>query len=103
MADEIINKNHPRIVAAREKSKQAFDSLTALRKSHHIIIDGISFLNDKEVAALLRVTRRTVQNYRDSGIIPYYMIGGKCLYAETDVRRLIDSNYHPRYDSNISE
>lgn len=55
MADEIINKNHPRIVAAREKSRQAFDSLTALRESHHIIIDGISFLNDKEVAALLRV------------------------------------------------
>lgn len=103
MADEIINKNHPRIVAAREKSHLAFDSLVALKESHHIIIGGISFLTDKEVAALLRVTRRTVQNYRDAGIIPYYMICGKCLYAENDVQKLIDSNYHPRYDSNPNE
>ncbi len=98
MADEIINKKHPRIIAVRERCKAAFDSLMILRQSHHIILDGICFINDKEVAALLKVSRRTVQNYRDSGIIPYYMIGGKCLYSEADVRRLIDGNYHPRYD-----
>lgn len=99
MADEIINKNHPIVIAAREKSQKAFDSLTTLKESHHTMLGGICFLNDKEVASLLRVTRRTVQNYRDSGIIPYYIIGGKCLYAEADVRQLIESNYHPRYDS----
>ncbi len=69
MADEIINKKHPRIIAVRESSKAAFDLLMILRQSHHIILDGICFLNDKEVAALLKVSRRTVQNYRDSGII----------------------------------
>lgn len=101
MADEIINKNHPRIIAARDKSQQAFESLAAIRESHHIILGGISFLTDKEVAERLRVTRRTVQNYRDAGIVPYYMIGGKCLYAESDVMKLLSKNYHPRYDTTI--
>lgn len=102
MAEEIINKKHPLIIAAREKSRTAFDSLLVLRENHHVILGGISFLNDKEVAALLKVSRRTVQNYRDAGIIPYYIICGKCLYAETDVQKLIESNYHPRYDDTIN-
>ncbi len=102
MADEIINKNHPRILAARDKSQQAFTSLEAIRESHHIMLGGLSFLTDKEVAERLRVTRRTVQNYRDAGIIPYYMIGGKCLYAEADVMELLNKNYHPRYDDTIT-
>lgn len=101
MADEIINRNHPRILAARNKSQQAFVSLEAIRDSHHIILGGVSFLTDKEVAEKLRVTRRTVQNYRDAGIVPYYMICGKCLYAESDVMKLLSMNYHPRYDNTI--
>ena len=88
MAEEIINTKHPLIMV--------------LRENHHVILGGISFLNDKEVAALLKVSRRTVQNYRDAGIIPYYIICGKCLYAETDVQKLIESNYHPRYDDTIT-
>ncbi len=102
MADEIINRNHPIIIATRDKSQQAFDSLEAIRESHHIMLGGISFLTDKEVAERLRVTRRTVQNYRDAGIIPFYMIGGKCLYAEKDVLGLLKKNFHPRYDDTIS-
>lgn len=103
MADEIINKNHPKIIAVRNKSMKAFESLTAIRESHHVILGGISFLTDKEVAMKLRVTRRTVQNYRDAGIIPFYMIGGKCLYAESDVIKLLDKNYHPRYDETLPQ
>ena len=53
MADEIINKNHPIIIATRDKSQQAFDSLEAIRESHHIMLGGISFLTDKEVAERL--------------------------------------------------
>lgn len=98
MADEIIDKNHPRIINARNRSQEAFDALLAIKENHHVMLGGISFLTDKEVAERLRVTRRTVQNYRDSGIIPYYIIGGKCLYAEAEIMQMLDANYHPRYN-----
>lgn len=103
MADEIINKNHPRIIEVRSKSQQAFDSLAIIRESHHIILGGVCFLTDKEVAERLRVSRRTVQNYRDAGIIAYYIIGGKCLYAESDINKLLQQNYHPRFDDTFPE
>ncbi len=68
-----------------------------IRDSHHPTLANISFLTDKEVARLLRVSRRTVQNYRDSGILPYYIIGGKCLYVESEIAYLLEENFHPRY------
>lgn len=98
MADVIINKSDIRIAAVRQKSKLAFDAVGLIRESHHPILGGISFMNDEQVAERLNVTRRTVQNYRDSGLIPYYKICGKCLYAEHEIDQLIEENYHPRYN-----
>ena len=98
MADEIINGNHPRIIEARNRTQKAFDSVALIRKSHHPILGNISFLTDREVAELLRVSRRTVQNYRDQGILPYYIIGGKCLYVESEIAYLLEESFHPRYN-----
>ncbi|MCM1294813.1 MAG: helix-turn-helix domain-containing protein [Muribaculaceae bacterium] len=98
MADEIITKSDSRIISARGRTKQAFDAVSVIRESHHPILNGISFLNDEEVAKHFNVTRRTIQNYRDAGLIPYYKICGKCLYAEHEIKQLMDDNYHPRYN-----
>lgn len=98
MADEIITKSNSRIISARDRTKQAFDAVAVIRDNHHPILNGICFLNDEQVARHFNVTRRTIQNYRDAGIIPYYKICGKCLYAEHEIKQLMDDNYHPRYN-----
>ena len=95
MADEIINKSDARIISAREQTRKAFEAVGIIRDP---ILGGISFLTDEQVAMLLNVTRRTIQNYRDLGLIPYYKICGKCLYAEREIQQLMDENYHPRYN-----
>ena len=38
------------------------------------------FLTDKEVSAWLKVSRRTLQDYRNNGMVSYYQLGGKILY-----------------------
>lgn len=43
------------------------------------------FLTDKEVSAWLKVSRRTLQDYRNNGIVSYYQLGGKILYKESDI------------------
>lgn len=98
MADEIITKNHPQVIAFRENSQLAFDALSEIKENHHVVLEGLSLLTDKDVAQRLRVSRRTLQNYRDAGILPYYLVGGKCLYAESDISKLLKVNYHPRFD-----
>ena len=51
------------------------------------------FLTDKEVSAWLKVSRRTLQDYRNNGMVAYYQLGGKILYKESDIERMVMSGY----------
>jgi Predicted site-specific integrase-resolvase len=53
--------------------------------------NGLRFLTDKELAAILGVTRRTLLEYRTRGHIPYYLICGKILYSETEIMEYLES------------
>lgn len=55
------------------------------------------FLTDKEVSAWLRVSRRTLQDYRNNGMIAYYQLGGKILYKESDIEKMVMSGYRNAY------
>ena len=54
---------------------------------------GERFLTDREVSARLKLSRRTLQDYRNNGIIAYYQLGGKILYKESDIERMLAANY----------
>ena len=55
------------------------------------------FLTDKEVSAWLKVSRRTLQDYRNNGMIAYYQLGGKILYKESDIEKMVMSGYRNAY------
>lgn len=61
------------------------------------LLDGERYLTDKEVSQILKVSRRTLQEYRNDGVIPYMLLGGKVLYRESDLERILESCYHPAY------
>lgn len=51
-----------------------------------------TYLTDKEVQALLKVSRRTLQVWRDNGMIAYIYIGGKILYRESDIQKTLSEH-----------
>lgn len=51
------------------------------------------YLTDGEVAELLRVSRRTLQEYRNNRVLPFILLGGKVLYPETGLREVLEANY----------
>ena len=55
------------------------------------------FLTDKEVSAWLKVSRRTLQDYRNNGMVSYYQLGGKILYQESDIEKLVMGGYRNAY------
>ena len=65
--------------------------------NYRSLLDGERYLTDKEVAQILKVSRRTLQEYRNDGVIPYILLGGKVLYRESDLERVLESCYHPAY------
>ena len=54
-------------------------------------------LTDKEVAHILKVSRRTLQDYRNNGILSYIQVGGKILYRTSDVQRTIMNGFREAY------
>lgn len=50
-------------------------------------------MTDKEVAERLKVSRRTLQEYRNDRKIPFVLFGGKALYRETDIERMLEESY----------
>ena len=67
--------------------------LPGFLESYSPPLDGERYLTDKEVAELLRVSRRTLQEYRNNRILPFILLGGKVLYPESELRKVLEANY----------
>jgi len=51
------------------------------------------WLDTKEVAKLIGVTTRTIQNYRDNGMLPFSQIGRVIRYRAQDVQDFLMEYY----------
>ena len=56
--------------------------------------NGERFLTDRELSGTLKISRRCLQDDRDQGRIPYIQLGGKILYRQSDIEKLLEENYH---------
>ena len=73
------------------------EGIEGMGGSHKASRSNEQFLTDKEVSAWLKVSRRTLQDYRNNGMIAYYQLGGKILYKESDIERMVMSGYRNAY------
>ena len=48
-----------------------------------------------EVCERLKLSARTLQEYRSRGLLAFYKIGGKILYKQSDLQALLDRHYNP--------
>lgn len=62
-----------------------------------VAFGGERFMTDKELCAKLQLSRRTLQDYRNNGVIPYIQLGGKILYRESDIQKILMANYREAY------
>lgn len=54
--------------------------------------DKEKWLGNEDVCELLQISKRTLQSYRDNGILPYSQIGRKCYYRVSDIENLISQS-----------
>ena len=76
--------------AIRSVSKRIKD----VAETYKPLFGGEHFLTGKEVCERLYISPRTLQDYRNKGIIPYTQFAGKILYKVSDLERLLEENYN---------
>jgi excisionase family DNA binding protein len=51
------------------------------------------WLSSEEVCHLLMISKRTLQSYRDLGVLPFSQIGRKIYYKSSDIDDYLEAHY----------
>lgn len=87
------------ITIEKEAFKQIMDKLQSLEDRFiKLKIDAQTplserWLDNQDVLLLLKISKRTLQSYRDERRIPFTQIGHKIYYKASDVEKFLKKNY----------
>jgi len=95
--NELIMSHNVGVKNVLENMKDLLALYKKVTGNYRPLLDGERYLTDREVAQILKVSRRTLREYRNDGVIPYILLGGKVLYRESDLESVLESCYHPAY------
>ena len=95
MMDELIMGRNVGVKNVLESMKDVLALYEDVTGKYRPMLNGERYLTDDETSKALKVSRRTLQEYRNNGVIPYYVLGGKILYRESDLEALLQRCYHP--------
>lgn len=95
--NELIMPHNVGVKNVLESMKELLALYKNVTGNYRPMLDGERYLTDKKVSEILKVSRRTLQEYRNEGILPYILLGGKILYRESDLEELLEKHYHPAY------
>ena len=80
---DILDNKSPQMVSfftALDELSATIQQALQNRKPH---LNGEKYLTNREVCQLLRISSRTLQNWRDTGKIQFIRLKGKILYKES--------------------
>lgn len=66
-----------------QKSAEMNETITTTKK----------WLSSEDVCHLLLISKRTLQTYRDRGILPFAQIGRKIYYKASDIDEYLNQHY----------
>ena len=93
MEYETISKETPEMKQLISDIQEVSKRLREIAQTHRPLFGGEIYLTGREVCERLFISPRTLQDYRDKGIIPYTQIAGKIIYSLSDINRLLQENY----------
>ena len=94
---ELINKDTLQIkefISSLDSMLNGIESIVKYYKPH---LNGERFLSNNEVSKKLNVSLRTLQEWRDTGLIPFIQIKGKIIYRQSDSDKLLQKHYFERW------
>ncbi|EKY00957.1 hypothetical protein HMPREF9134_01305 [Porphyromonas catoniae F0037] len=76
--------------SAWEELKESITELTECFNQHFPPpVERPDLLHNGDVCQILNISKRTLQHYRDTSILPFIQIGHKCYYKREDVKALL--------------
>ncbi len=89
MYQEMRTKDDAWMQSIHESIDQLSEIIDSMPKDGAALQNDDEYLCDKEVAYMLKVSRRTLSEYRSNGTLPYYVLGGKVLYKRSEIEQAL--------------
>ena len=87
---EILDNKSTEITSFFTALDEMFDTIGQALKNRTPHLNGEKYLTNKNVCDMLHISSRTLQDWRDTGKIPFVRIKGKILYRESEMLVLLD-------------
>lgn len=97
MNNELITKNNEWVIHFMKSLERMTEGIEQLAASCRSLLNGEHYLTDKELSVRLKVSRRTLQDYRNEGRLLYILLGGKILYRESDIEKTLEEGYREAF------
>ena len=88
---ELVQETNCRVML--DELSTLSDYIRTMRTHYKPQMNGERYYTTEEVCQMLKITKRTLQQYRDDGVIPCVALPGKMLYRESDLRAALEKNY----------
>ena len=97
MSNEVITHNHVGVRGLFSELDRIAKDAAMMADENQPLLGGEHYLTDRELSQRLKISRRTLQDYRNNGILPYRLLGGKILYRDSDIERVLLSCYRGKF------
>ncbi len=98
MYQEMRTKDDAWMQSIHESIDQLSEIIDSIPKDGATLPNDDEYMCDKEVAYMLKVSRRTLSEYRSNGTLPYYVLGGKVLYKRSEIEQALKREYNGTHD-----
>lgn len=89
---EILDKKSTEIASFFLALDELPNTIQQTLKSRTPHLNGEKFLSNRDICRILHISSRTLQDWRDTGKIPFIQIKGKILYRESEVLKWLEEN-----------
>ena len=93
--EDLITKESGEFKELAGQLRAAHKSVVAVREKHKPSVADERYLTGEQVMEYLHICQRSLQTLRDKRIIGFTSIGGKILYPESELQKVLLDNYQP--------
>ena len=97
MSNEVITHKHEWVRGLFSELDRIAKDAAMVADENQPLLGGEHYLTDRELSQRLKISRRTLQDYRNNGILPYHQLGGKILYRESDIEQVLQICYRGKF------
>ena len=97
MSNEVITHKHEWVRGLFSELDRIAKDAATVADANQPLLGRKHYLTDRELSERLKISCRTLQDYRNNGILPYRQLGGKILYRESDIEQVLQSCYRGKF------